>query len=51
MYANSLYSAERRFTNMTKVTSLNCDFRIECAILHSFGKACRREGTTGRTYG
>jgi hypothetical protein len=39
------------FTSMTRVTSLNCDFRIECAILHSFGKACRWEGTTGRIYG
>lgn len=31
---------------MTKVTTLNCDFRIECAILHSFGKACRWKGAT-----
>src|SRR5277367_671849 len=28
---------------MTKVTALNCDFGIECAILHSFGKVCRWE--------
>lgn len=38
--------SEAFFTNITKVTPLNCDLRFECAILYckrpAFGRARRK---------